>query len=192
LLADPRFVLEPDFDRLALGAIRQVLGERGGEVFLKASWASGSASGWRGRTESRMAKAAEHLAVSQPVVSKVVADLEQRLGVRLLDRDRHGAQPTVYWLALLKRGVAAFDELRQGVEDIEFLRDPTKGELRIGCTDVVIGGPHRQGHRAGLRAISAHQVLCRFNNTSEVFRLSRITRAQYRAIHRADTSRDRA
>jgi DNA-binding transcriptional LysR family regulator len=87
-----------------------------------------------------MAKAAEHLAVSQPVVSKVVADLEQRLGVRLLDRDRHGAEPTVYGLALLKRGVAAFDELRQGVEDIEFLRDPTKGELRIGCTDVVIGG----------------------------------------------------
>jgi DNA-binding transcriptional LysR family regulator len=87
-----------------------------------------------------MAKAAEHLAVSQPVVSKVVADLEQRLGVRLLDRDRHGAEPTVYGLALLKRGVAAFDELRQGVEDIEFLRDPTKGELRIGCTDAVIGG----------------------------------------------------
>ena len=87
-----------------------------------------------------MAKAAEHLAVSQPVVSKVIADLEQRLGVRLLDRDRHGAEPTVYGLALLKRGVAAFDELRQGVEDIEFLRDPTKGELRIGCAETVIGG----------------------------------------------------
>jgi len=47
LLADPRFVLEPDFDRLAVGAIREVRGKRRGEVFLKAPWASSSASGWR-------------------------------------------------------------------------------------------------------------------------------------------------
>src|SRR5712692_7660972 len=81
-----------------------------------------------------MAKAAEHLAISQPVVSKVIADLEHALGVRLLDRDRHGAEPTIYGAALLKRGTAAFDELKQGVKDIEFLADPTAGELRIGST----------------------------------------------------------
>src|SRR4051812_46227437 len=81
-----------------------------------------------------MAKAAEHLAVSKPVVSKVIADLEQVLGVRLLERDRHGAEPTVYGAALLKRGVAAFDELKQGVRDIESLVDPTAGDVRIGCT----------------------------------------------------------
>jgi len=87
-----------------------------------------------------MAKAAEHLAISQPVVSKVIADLEHTLGVRLLDRDRHGAQPTIYGDALLKRGVAAFDELRSGVIDIEFLSDPTVGELRIGATEVIAAG----------------------------------------------------
>jgi DNA-binding transcriptional LysR family regulator len=85
-------------------------------------------------------KAAEHLAISQPVVSKVIADLEQALGVRLLDRDRHGAEPTIYGTALLNRGIAAFDELRQGVKDIEFLADPTAGELRIGSTDVLLAG----------------------------------------------------
>ena len=53
LLADPRFVLEPDFDGLVLGALRELGGERRGEVFLKVSWASSSASGWRGRTERR-------------------------------------------------------------------------------------------------------------------------------------------
>ena len=53
LLADPRFVLEPDFDGLVLGAVRELRGERRGEVFLNASWASSSLSGWRGRTESR-------------------------------------------------------------------------------------------------------------------------------------------
>jgi DNA-binding transcriptional LysR family regulator len=81
-----------------------------------------------------MAKAAEHLAISKPVVSKVVADLERVLGVRLLDRDRHGAAPTIYGAALLKRGTTAFDELREGVKDIEFLADPTAGEVRIGST----------------------------------------------------------
>ena len=82
-----------------------------------------------------MARAAQRLAISQPVVSKTIADLERTLGVRLLDRDRHGAEPTAYGRALLSRGVAAFDELRQGVKDIEFLLDPTAGELRIGASD---------------------------------------------------------
>ena len=38
-----------------------------------------------------MAKAAHHLAVSQPVVSAAIAGLEQTLGVRLLDRTRRGS-----------------------------------------------------------------------------------------------------
>src|ERR1700681_3866716 len=79
-----------------------------------------------------MAKAAQHLAISKPVVSKVIADLERVLGVRLLERDRHGAEPTIYGAALLKRGTTVFDELREGVKDIEFLTDPAAGEVRIG------------------------------------------------------------
>jgi len=67
-----------------------------------------------------MARAAERLAVSQPVVSKAIADLEHSLGVRLLDRSRQGIESTSYGQALLQRGLAAFDELRQGVKDIEF------------------------------------------------------------------------
>ena len=35
---------------------------------------------------------------------------------------------------MLNRSHAAFDELRQGVKDIEFLADPTAGEVRIGGT----------------------------------------------------------
>lgn len=80
-----------------------------------------------------MAKAAEQLAISRPVISRAINDLEHALGVRLLERDRHGAQPTIYGVALLKRGTSVFDELRQGVKDIEFLADPTAGEVRIGC-----------------------------------------------------------
>jgi DNA-binding transcriptional LysR family regulator len=79
-----------------------------------------------------LAAAAEHLAISRPVVSKVIADLEHVLGVRLLERDRHGAEPTIYGAALLKRGTTVFAELREGVKDIEFLTDPAAGEVRIG------------------------------------------------------------
>ena len=87
-----------------------------------------------------MAKAAHHLAVSQPVVSATIAGLEQTLGVRLLDRGRRGVEPTIYGRALLNHGLAAFDALRQGVKEIEFLADPTVGELRIGCPEWIAAG----------------------------------------------------
>src|SRR3954465_4255754 len=79
-----------------------------------------------------MAKAATRLAITQPAISRALADAEQTLGVPLFDRGTHGVEPTQYGRALLKRGIAAFDEIDQGVRDIEFLADPTAGELRIG------------------------------------------------------------
>jgi DNA-binding transcriptional LysR family regulator len=85
-----------------------------------------------------MGKAASALNISQPVISKAIANLEITLGVRLLDRSRQGVEPTPYGHALLKRGVAIFDELRQGVEDVAFLTDPTAGEIRVGGSDNVI------------------------------------------------------
>ena len=45
--------------------------------------------------------------------------------------------PTAYGLALGKRSVAIFNDLRQGIQDIDFLADPTKGEVRIGATEPV-------------------------------------------------------
>jgi len=81
-----------------------------------------------------MTKAASQLAVSHPVVSRSISDLEHALGVRLLERTRHGVELTNYGRAMLSRSNAAFDELRQGVKDIEFLADPTAGDVRIGGT----------------------------------------------------------
>jgi DNA-binding transcriptional LysR family regulator len=82
-----------------------------------------------------MAKAAEHLAISQPVVSKAIAELEQVVGVRLFDRVPGGVEPTPHGRALLKRSVAIFDDLRTSVSELETLSDPTAGELRIGCEE---------------------------------------------------------
>jgi DNA-binding transcriptional LysR family regulator len=81
-----------------------------------------------------MAKAASELAVSHPVVSRSISELEHTLGVRLLERNPHGIELTEFVRVMLNRSHAAFDELRQGVKDIEFLADPTAGEMRIGST----------------------------------------------------------
>jgi len=81
-----------------------------------------------------MGKAAQRLNTTQPNISRSIAELERTLGVRLLDRHRHGIDPTEYGRALLDCGVAVFDDLRQGVKNIEFLADPTAGEVRIGST----------------------------------------------------------
>jgi DNA-binding transcriptional LysR family regulator len=80
-----------------------------------------------------MARAASQLGVSQPSVSEVIADLEHTLGARLFDRRQRGVELTMYGDALLARTRAVFDELRQGIKDIEFLADPAGGEVRIGC-----------------------------------------------------------
>ena len=84
-----------------------------------------------------MAKAAQRLAISQPAISKAIADLESTLHVRLLDRGPRGVEPTPYGSTLVRRGLAVFDELRQGVGEIEFAADPSVGEVRIGCPESV-------------------------------------------------------
>jgi DNA-binding transcriptional LysR family regulator len=87
-----------------------------------------------------MARAAEHLAISQPVISKMIASLEQTLGFPLLERSRLGVEPTLYGKALLKRSIALGNDLRSSVDELKSLADPTMGELRIGSTEPVMAG----------------------------------------------------
>ena len=68
-----------------------------------------------------MAKAAPLLGVSQPVVSQAITDLEAAVGVRLLDRNSRGVEPTLYGRILLRSGERAFDDLRQRIREIESL-----------------------------------------------------------------------
>jgi DNA-binding transcriptional LysR family regulator len=90
--------------------------------------------------QGSMAKAASKLAISQPAVSKAIADMEHTFGLRLLDRGRSGVEPTAYGRALVTRGQTIFDELKLGVEELAFLADPTVGELHIACTESVAAG----------------------------------------------------
>ena len=87
-----------------------------------------------------MGKAAAQLALSQPAVSKAIAEMENTLGVALLDRTSQGVEPTLYGRALLKWTVAVFDDLRQGVREIEFLADPRAGNVRVGSHEIMNAG----------------------------------------------------
>ena len=87
-----------------------------------------------------MARAAEHLSVSQPVVSKTIAELEASLGVRLLDRTSQGVEPTIYGSALARRSTGLFNDLRTAVGELNTLADPDAGELRIGTTEPMAAG----------------------------------------------------
>src|SRR4051794_40944989 len=82
--------------------------------------------------QGSMVKAAEHLAISQPVVSKAVAGLENLVGVRLLDRGRKVSNRRSMGAHCIKRSVFIFDDLRSSISELESLADPCAGELRLG------------------------------------------------------------
>lgn len=87
-----------------------------------------------------MGKAATELAMSQPAISKAISDLEHALDVRLFDRSPQGIEPTLHGKALLRCGTLVFDDLKHGVKELEFLSDPTVGELSIGSTEPAADG----------------------------------------------------
>jgi DNA-binding transcriptional LysR family regulator len=84
-----------------------------------------------------MARAAEDLAISQPAISKAIGDLELSLGISLLDRNARGVALTESGRVLERRSRAVFDEIRQGLIEIEHLSDPTAGEVRIGTGEAM-------------------------------------------------------
>jgi DNA-binding transcriptional LysR family regulator len=86
-------------------------------------------------TRGSMARAADELALSQPAISKAIADLEHDLGVALLSRSSRGAELTPSGKVLVRRGRVIFDELKQALHEIENLSDPTVGEVRIGAVE---------------------------------------------------------
>jgi DNA-binding transcriptional LysR family regulator len=78
-----------------------------------------------------MAKASTHLALSQPAISKAMADLEHTVGAPLLDRSAHGVELTECGVLLLERGRVIFDELAQGIKPKFPLK--TTGRWRRTC-----------------------------------------------------------
>jgi len=84
----------------------------------------------------------------------MIADVEQELGVRLFDRSRRGVEATIYGQALIRRGKAAFDELRLGIQEIDYLRNEGIGEIRIGCPETIAASVLPTGDRQFLKPVA--------------------------------------
>ena len=120
-----------------------------------------------------MSKAAARLAVSHPVVSKTIADLERTLGSCLFDRTSQGVEPTAFGRSLIDCGVAMLDELHRGLRQIEFLTDPAAGELQFGAN-----GPAIEGF-----VLTAMEALIDRYPRIELHALEADPRTLYRALH---------
>jgi LysR family transcriptional regulator, cyn operon transcriptional activator len=82
-------------------------------------------------------RAAQLLHVSQPALSQQIKELEDRLGVQLLDRSGRHIRPTdagEVFLRYARRVLADLDEATRAVRDVE---DLSTGSLRVGITPSV-------------------------------------------------------
>ncbi|WP_321781818.1 LysR family transcriptional regulator [Paraburkholderia sp. J94] len=88
-----------------------------------------------------MHNASRSLHVSQPALSKAIAELERELGVTLISRSVRGVSLTPYGRALVKRASVVEHELRHALEDIESMRGHAEAQLNIGFSAVASSGP---------------------------------------------------
>lgn len=82
-------------------------------------------------------RAAEALHVSQPAISKGVADFELQIGSRLLDRVPKGVRPTREGHALMRHAEALFATERAAEEEMRSFRNLGEGSLRIGASTTI-------------------------------------------------------
>ncbi|MDH2433578.1 pca operon transcription factor PcaQ [Pokkaliibacter sp. MBI-7] len=86
--------------------------------------------------QGSVGKAAQVLALTQPAVSKKLAELEDMLGVQLFERSKKGVSLTAFGEVFLRHAGASVAALREGVDSILQAR---RGDtlLRIGALPTV-------------------------------------------------------
>jgi LysR family cyn operon transcriptional activator len=77
-------------------------------------------------------RAAAALRVSQPALSQQIRELEERMGMQLLDRSGRTVRPTDVGEAYLRHVRRALDELEVGHRAIRDVQDLSSGALRLG------------------------------------------------------------
>jgi DNA-binding transcriptional LysR family regulator len=85
--------------------------------------------------------AAHDLKIGQPTISKMMAGLEERLGVRLLVRSTRGLRPTEAGTAFYERAVRAIAGANEAEAAAQGAGAGLEGRLRI-CTPVTFGRLH--------------------------------------------------
>ncbi|TYK53399.1 LysR substrate-binding domain-containing protein [Actinomadura decatromicini] len=77
-------------------------------------------------------RAAEHLRLAQPAVTRSLREVEQILGVELFTRGARGMTPTLFGEAFIEHARAVLAELRRAGERISGLADGETGTVAIG------------------------------------------------------------
>jgi LysR family transcriptional regulator of gallate degradation len=78
--------------------------------------------------------AAAGLGISPAVLSGTISDLEQQLGVPVLERNRWGCTLTVYGKILVRRAQSVDKQLERAAEEISLTVLGIEGPLRVGAT----------------------------------------------------------
>jgi len=84
-------------------------------------------------------KAATHLGISTSTLSQTIRSLEERLGVRLLNRTTRSVALTEAGESLLRQVHPALTELGNAVESISAARDTPAGVLRLTVGSLAVG-----------------------------------------------------
>ncbi|MFF4412873.1 LysR substrate-binding domain-containing protein [Streptosporangium sp. NPDC001559] len=82
--------------------------------------------------QGSVVRAAQHLRLAQPAVTRCLRELERILDVELFVRGPRGVSPTFYGEAFLEHARAALAELRRAGERITDLADGRLGTVRVG------------------------------------------------------------
>jgi DNA-binding transcriptional LysR family regulator len=85
--------------------------------------------------ERSFTRAAAKLRMSQPSLSQLIRGLEERIGMRLLNRTTRSVTPTQIGERLLLKIGPKFEEINQELAALTELRDKPAGSIRISATD---------------------------------------------------------
>lgn len=85
--------------------------------------------------EGNMTRAAAHLHVSQPTLSRQLMDLEEELGKKLFQRGSRSVTLTSEGMLLRKRAEDILDMVDKTAGEFRALDELAGGEVRIGCAE---------------------------------------------------------
>lgn len=79
-----------------------------------------------------LGKVAASINVTQPAVSKALAELERGLGLKLFERTARGVYPTAYGECLIRHARVMLSELAQTRDELRGLISGSSGNIRVG------------------------------------------------------------
>jgi DNA-binding transcriptional LysR family regulator len=85
-----------------------------------------------------LGKAAEHLALTQPAVSKRLAEIERALGQRLFERSTRGTQPTLYGASIVRFARSTLADYERTRDELAALASGAAGRVSVGAMVVAI------------------------------------------------------